>query len=857
MIQLEQFYQQITPLGQGGMSRVFLAVDAKLERHVAVKVLDVNKVDKQQALNEAKILARVNHPNIVQVYKVHESDTQLAIEMEYVQGATLKHFLKTRHLEPEQKLQLLIDIAQGLSEAHKNDILHLDLKADNILINAQGVAKIADFGIAQFGDEQRSHHSSFGSLTAMSPEQLNKQPLDQRADLFAFGLLTYQLFANEHPYLAQAKDAAPDAIAEQIKHVPCQSDASKLLDMPAQLGALINSLLAFDKAARPNSFHQVITQLKQLQQNIGYAQCDETQDIDAVDLQVPTPSESTDSLPDAKANFWQRYGIVMSCLFAVCLIGAGYWYWQTNQPKSYIAALPITFDGQTELTDTQQRIATLGLEDAISNFILQDTSSLQVSNSEVTSTLKLMGEQASQTDIGNALGADVLLEPVFNCRNSLCEVTLNAIDAHTATLLDTTRYSVDTESFSEAYHNSLVNIEALFDKRFTSQTYSDAFYDKYVAQVEAFQSGSQDIAVTLAEVKSLIRQEPSFVPLYRFYRKVAVEAQFLQQDNTIIWDFLDALEHTPETYKNSHNYIIDRIQAYQTIKDWQKAEMLISELNNTDVDTYELYSVKASLYSEKGDYTQALDSIQKAQQLKPSLQITRNTAILYLLNGNYNESIKYLDQVIRVAPHDFWALKTYGDLSLVNGEANEAIESYTKLLLGTPNDAAILTNLSIAYSLIGEYRLSNINAEKAYKLNKTNLAFILNLADSYSYLGEKSQANLIYEQLLEQTNKVLSLDESLIRVQALAHTGQTIEALRLINKIEAESENLYDLLFVKAMVLTKLGETQSALLVIEKSIQNGWSKAFFTLVWFKPLCKHNIQLSKIIGTKNINTLCAN
>ncbi|MEL7479135.1 MAG: serine/threonine-protein kinase, partial [Pseudomonadota bacterium] len=629
MIQLEQFYQQITPLGQGGMSRVFLAVDAKLERHVAIKVLDVNKVDKQQALNEAKILARVNHPNIVQVYKVHESDSQLAIEMEYVQGATLKHFLKTRHLEPEQKLQLLIDIAQGLSEAHKNDILHLDLKADNILINGQGVAKIADFGIAQLGDEQRSHHSSFGSLTAMSPEQLNKQPLDQRADLFAFGLLAYQLFANEHPYLAQAKDASPDAIAEQIKHVPCQSDASKLLDMPAQLGALINLLLAFDKAARPNSFHQVISQLKQLQQNIGYAQCDDTQDIDAVDLQVPTPSESADSLPDAKANFWQRYGIVMSFLFAVCLVGAGYWYWQSNQPKSYIAALPITFDGQTELTDTQQRIATLGLEDAISNFILQDTSSLQVSNSEVTSTLKLMGEQASLTDIGKALGADVLLESVFNCRNSLCEVTLNAIDAHTATLLDTTRYSVDTESFSEAYHNSLVNIEALFDKRFTSQTYSDAFYDKYVAQVEAFQSGSQDIAVTLAEVKSLIRQEPSFVPLYRFYRKVAKEAHLRLQDNSIIWDLLDTLELAPENYKASLNYVVDKIQAYQAVKDWQKAELLISSL--TDIEEYELYSIKASFYHNKGDYVAALDNILKAFKLKPSLQITRNTAVIYLL----------------------------------------------------------------------------------------------------------------------------------------------------------------------------------------------------------------------------------
>ncbi|ALO43656.1 Serine/threonine protein kinase [Pseudoalteromonas phenolica] len=836
------------------MSRVFLAVDAKLERHVAVKVLDVNKVDKQQALNEAKILARVNHPNIVQVYKVHESDSQLAIEMEYVQGATLKHFLKTRHLESEQKLQLLIDIAQGLSEAHKNDILHLDLKADNILINAQGVAKIADFGIAQLGDEQRSHHSSFGSLTAMSPEQLNKQPLDQRADLFAFGLLAYQLFANEHPYLAQAKNAAPDAIAEQIKHVPCQSDASKLLDMPAQLGALINSLLAFDKAARPNSFHQVISQLKQLQQNIGYAQCDDTQDIDAVDLQVPTPSES---ITNAKPSFWQKYGAAMSFLFAVCLVSAGYWYWQTNQPKSYIAALPITFDGQTELTDTQQRIATLGLEDAISNFILQDTSSLQVSNSEVTSTLRLMGEQASQTDIGKALGADVLLESVFNCRNSLCEVTLNAIDAHTATLLDTTRYSVDTESFSEAYHNSLVNIEALFDKRFTSQTYSDAFYDKYVAQVEAFQSGSQDIAVTLAEVKSLIRQEPNFVPLYRFYRKVVVEEHRIQQNNNVIWDFLDALEQAPETYKNSHNYIIDRIQAYQTIKDWQKAEMLISELSILDIEKFELYSVKANFYREKFDYPKALKSITLAYKLKPTVQVVRNTAIIYLLNGNYEKANEHLKKLIDTAQFDFWALRTYADISLLNGNSQSAIDAYLKLLINNPRNANALSNIAIAYSLIGNFKNSHEYARKAYNINPSNLSIVLNFADSYSYLKHSSEAYKLYTQIIDLTAETNDIDELIIRAQALLHTGNKVEALQLITKIENETSNIHDLMFSKAMILTKLGEHQSALLLIESSIKDGWNKSFYGLPWFKDLCQYRLKFMQTIGANDFNSLCSN
>jgi len=336
---------------------------------------------------------------------------------------------------------------------------------------------------------------------------------------------------------------------------------------------------------------------------------------------------------------------------------------------------------------------------------------------------------------------------------------------------------------------------------------------------------------------------------------VAVEEHRIQQNNNVIWDFLDALEQAPETYKNSHNYMIDRIQAYQTIKNWQKAESFFSELAETNIDEYELYSVRASLYLEKGAYTQALDNILNALKLKPSLHITRNTAVIYLLSGDYTKATKYLDQVTQVAPNDFWALKTYADLSLVSGEANKAVESYLKLLESTPNDAAILSNLAIAYSLMGKFELSNENAIKAYQLSSTNLSIILNLADSYSYLGQEKQARKIYEKLIELTKGTTNLDEFLIRIQALSHTGKSVEALKKISKLESENADSYDLLFTKAMVLTKLGETQSAMLAIEISIEEGWSEAFFALPWFKSLCKQSKQLSEIIGAKSINTLC--
>ena len=137
---------------QGGMGTIYEAFDTKLERTVALKVLNTSggsELD-EDALSEARFLARLNHPNIIQVFDCGQSDGQQYLVMEFCRGKNLLQYQKQHVLTLEQKLAMLVDIAKGLEHAHRNSIIHRDLKPSNILISEAGQVKVADFGIAGF-----------------------------------------------------------------------------------------------------------------------------------------------------------------------------------------------------------------------------------------------------------------------------------------------------------------------------------------------------------------------------------------------------------------------------------------------------------------------------------------------------------------------------------------------------------------------------------------------------------------------------------------------------------------------------------------------------------------------------------
>jgi TOMM system kinase/cyclase fusion protein len=258
-------------LGTGGMGAVYRAFDEALQRPLAIKRLLPDTVDKTRALRfrrEARMAARLNHPAIVHIYDIVETDEGDWIVMELVQGKTLDRLLREGMPSLLRSVQLTREIADGLAEAHAQGIVHRDLKASNVMVTPAGRAKILDFGLAKIfrgdGDDDLSGPGAvLGTCHAMSPEQAQGLTIDHRSDLFSLGSLLYELVTGASPFRAETA-------SETLRRI-CALEPTPVLEAepstPRELADLIHRLLHKAPAHRPRSSGEVVQALERLERS--------------------------------------------------------------------------------------------------------------------------------------------------------------------------------------------------------------------------------------------------------------------------------------------------------------------------------------------------------------------------------------------------------------------------------------------------------------------------------------------------------------------------------------------------------------------------------------------------------------
>ena len=186
-------YRITAKLGEGGMGVVYKAEDTKLKRSVALKFLPIDKLEgeeeKARFLREAQAAAVLNHPNICTIYEIDEAGGHTFIAMEFVEGPSVKQKIESRPLKLEEALDIAVQVGQGLQVAHQNAVVHRDIKSSNVMVTAQGLVKVMDFGLAQLGDRSKLTRtgSPLGTPAYMSPEQAQGQPTDRRSDIWSLG----------------------------------------------------------------------------------------------------------------------------------------------------------------------------------------------------------------------------------------------------------------------------------------------------------------------------------------------------------------------------------------------------------------------------------------------------------------------------------------------------------------------------------------------------------------------------------------------------------------------------------------------------------------------------------------------
>ncbi|MFW6052008.1 MAG: serine/threonine-protein kinase, partial [Myxococcota bacterium] len=259
-------YRIARELGRGGMGVVHLAEDTVLEREVALKELPRSLVREPSLAErfriEARVLAKLTHPGIVQVFDLVESDAGMWIAMELVKGGSLDALLDDGPVPLRDALRLGAEMADALAHAHAQGVVHRDFKPHNVLLTPQGHPKITDFGLAKIareGPKLTQVGAIMGSPAYMSPEQAAGGETDHRADVYAFGVTLYQMVVGRCPFEGNTASILAAHITQ-----PAPDPAELGADVPAPLRELLVSMLAKDPADRPADLALVADRLRRI-----------------------------------------------------------------------------------------------------------------------------------------------------------------------------------------------------------------------------------------------------------------------------------------------------------------------------------------------------------------------------------------------------------------------------------------------------------------------------------------------------------------------------------------------------------------------------------------------------------------
>jgi serine/threonine-protein kinase len=245
---------QLGPLlGQGGFAAVFRAHDPFLERDVAIKVLDpslaVDAALEEQFLHEARTIAAAEHPHIVPLYSAESTGGLLYLVMRVLPGQSLVDRIAEGKLPAAEAVRIALECARALAAAHAVGVVHRDIKPANILLDANGNATVTDFGIALVTSRpaREVHGSTAGTPHYMSPEQSLGEPVDGRSDVYALGVVLYEMLTGTRPFSGRN---ATEVIAQHIS-APIPKVSDRTPETPAALVALVERMLGKDPAGRP------------------------------------------------------------------------------------------------------------------------------------------------------------------------------------------------------------------------------------------------------------------------------------------------------------------------------------------------------------------------------------------------------------------------------------------------------------------------------------------------------------------------------------------------------------------------------------------------------------------------------
>ncbi|WP_444911538.1 protein kinase domain-containing protein [Microbulbifer sp. PAAF003] len=830
-------YRVERTLGAGGMGVVYLAEDVKLGRKVAIKQLRSDMTGNSAEArfrSEAQLLARLNHPNIVRLYDVLEEKHNIALVMELVEGVTLKEWMRETSPTLAEKLDLLMQICQGLGKAHCLGIIHRDLKPENILVTDDGIAKITDFGIAKAldCDQQltREDHIA-GSVQAMSPEQLQGAKLDARSDLFSLGSIAYELLCNEKPF--ERGEMGALAFAQQITTKPHTPPQKTWPEIPRPLIALLDRLLAKRPEQRPDSAQQVFEALELVHKH-------------GINEDTQQYSETVTQLLIKPKKQRRRIGWAVAGLAAIS--GIGFWVWHTfmQLPPQYIAVLPVKINGSLNGGKESEVLVSTMVRQALMSTPTQLKSSTLVSfNPNSGSSTDEQLNELRNKGITDALFAHL------ECLESRCNIELQRINPASSEVkqrenlvfLSNQRQeaqfsisNIAVELFAQAYRE-----ESTSEIRMTPEDYSS-----YLTVASRIRNTTvKSLEESMEELERLISKYPRNTNLYTAYSDAAVRVFSHTNDNKVLTSALAVLINGDDSGADEVTLLEAKLQIKSIGADKKGFESTLNKLQSKGHPSAHLLAEFARFNYIQGNYEQGVKYALQAIDLNPSTRTNYILALNQFAVGDYEPAKKILNKLIQKEP-DYWSsYAVLGAIQLEQGNLAEAEKTLTTI----PKEFhswGMKSNLGTILLLRGKYKDAQAIYFELLKRSPENLVVLNQIAETYLMLGNRTKANEYFGKLLNVTSEKSDLRTKQYRAIALANLEQTAASVALVMELLRESPEDTYIRHTATQVYAMAGEWQSANYYLEQLLNKGMSTEWFALPAFQKLCAQPQTSKKVL-----------
>ncbi len=741
-------YRIISKIGAGGMGEVYLAHDTTLNRRVALKVLPADLISNRERLHrfeqEARAASALNHPNIITIHEIGaEADTHF-IATEFIEGETLWQRLQTARVEIAETLNIAIQIAAALDAAHRSGIVHRDIKPENVMLRADGLVKVLDFGLAKLTEKQDGVSANsqaptrafvktlpgavMGTVAYMSPEQARGLAVDARTDVFSLGVVLYEMLAGGLPF---AGETASDMIAAILTGELAPLDETT----PLELQRIVRKSLQKNADERYQTVKDLLIDLKALKQGQDFtAELKRSSIPTRADQSVPTQDQSVRTTSSAEyiaSGVRQRKGIftVVLAILLLAALGLGYWFYNhraTNRtPIESIAVLPFINEGGN--ADVEY------LSDGMTETLISSLSQLPKLNVKARSSVfRYKGKDTNAWTIGRELNVQAILMGRVVQRGEQLTLYLELVDAQSGNRIWGEQYNRKLKDLITLQSDIARDVSQKLKTKFLGPD-EQPLAKNYTGNVEAYQlylkgrfywnkRTVSDFRRSIEYLQQAIAADPNYALAYaalaNSYASLsnsngAPPREVIPKARQAALKALSLDERLVEAHTALGIVLCDEYDFAGAEREYKHA----LELNPNDATAHLQYGWLLTFFAR---HEEALAEDRRALEIEPlSLSINRSYGDHLLYARRYDESIAQLKKTLDLDANFETAHNSLGYAYWMNTNYAESVEEFAKRReAGGSQQLAALVRESFAKGgwagflqmRIGEFRTSNTSS---------------------------------------------------------------------------------------------------------------------------------------------------